>query len=285
MRASGHVAGDDGLSIGQLAEATGVAVGTLRMWESRHGFPVPARGAGRHRRYGSDDVARIRLVLGDRERGLSLAAAIERAVAWSPAARGSIFAIVREHEPRLSPLRMPFWAMLALSRAIEDECLARAGRPVVAGSFQTERAYRTAEHRWREIARTAALTFVLAEFGRARSPRGGPLEIPVATDQPVRREWSLVCLDRHYTVCLAAWELPQDSAARTFEAIWTTSPEVVGVAMRAAIDLAGPRFARRAADAVVEIAGAAPPAAEAASALANRMIGYLVDGRHASGRD
>ena len=202
------------------------AVSRSASWPKRPAWPsarsacgvaprVPGAGprSGSAPPLGTDDVARIRLVLADRERGLSLAAAIERAVAWSPAARGSIFSIVREYEPRLPPLRLPFWAMLALSRAIEDECLARAGRPVVAGSFQTERAYRIAEHRWREIARTAALSFVLAEFGRARAPRGGPLEIPVAADRPVRREWSLVCLDRHYTVCLVAWELPQDSAA------------------------------------------------------------------------
>ena len=275
-----------GLSIKEVAERTGVAAGTLRMWEQRYGFPLPDRTPSGYRRYRDEVVEAVRRVVQLREGGLSMAAAIERARERRelPTDRPSIYAAVGgvAGMPR-QRLRKP--TLVALSRAIEDECLARAGRPVVAGSFQTERAYRIAEHRWREIARTAALTFVLAEFGRARSPRGGPLEIPVATDQPVRREWSLVCLDRHYTVCLAAWELPQDSAARTFEAIWTTSPEVVGVAMRAAIDLAGPRFAQRGANGVAEIAGAAPPAADAASALANRMIGYLVDGRDASGRD
>jgi len=264
----------DGLSIGQLADATGVAVGTLRMWESRHGFPAPTRGAGRHRRYSPDDVERIGLVLAERDRGLSLAAAVERARAWSPAAPGSIFAAVREFQPNPQPLRLPLWAMLAVTRAIEDECLARAGRPVLAGSFQTERAYRTAEHRWRELSRSAVLSFVLADFGSPRAPRGGPLEVRTGVDMPVRREWAVIALDPHYTACLAAWELPRQPGERWFEAIWTTVPGVVTDAMRTAIGVAGPRVAQRGADA---LSGSAPPAADATPALANRMIGYLVE--------
>ena len=45
MQHAGMPAGD-GLSIGQLADATGVAAGTLRMWESRHGFPAAETEAG-----------------------------------------------------------------------------------------------------------------------------------------------------------------------------------------------------------------------------------------------
>jgi MerR family transcriptional regulator, light-induced transcriptional regulator len=269
---------DSGLSIGRLAEATGVAAGTLRMWEARHGFPAPARGEGRQRRYGPDDVARIRLVLSDRGRGLSLAAAIARAREWAPAAPASIFAVLRGQQPTVQPMRMPLWAMLALSRAVEDECLARAGRPVIAGSFQTEQAYRVAEPRWRELNRTAALAFVLAAFRRSRSPRGGPLEIRMAADEPMRREWSVVCVDRHYSACLAAWELPQQAEGRSFEMLWSTVPEVVTAAMRSAIALAGPRLAERAAGALAQTA-AAPPPAEAASALVHRMIGYVAAGR------
>ena len=39
------------LTIGDLAERTGVSTGTLRMWETRYGFPVPQRRASGHRRY------------------------------------------------------------------------------------------------------------------------------------------------------------------------------------------------------------------------------------------
>lgn len=261
------------LSIGQLADATGVAAGTLRMWESRHGFPKPTRGDGRHRRYEAHAVPRVRRVLSERDRGLSLAAAIARAREWSPAAPASIFAALREERPDLQPVRTPMWAMLALSRAIEDECLARAGRPVVAASFQTEQAYRIAEPRWRELNRTAALAFVLADFERSRSPRGGPLEIRIGADEPVRRQWALICLDRHYLACLAAWELPHQPEGRSFEMIWSTQPDAVAVALRAAVALAGSRLARRGAGV---LADGTPQGPDTGSALASRMIGYLV---------
>jgi len=39
------------LSIGQLAERTGVSVETLRAWERRYGVLRPVRSRGGHRRY------------------------------------------------------------------------------------------------------------------------------------------------------------------------------------------------------------------------------------------
>ncbi len=41
--------------------------------------------------------------------------------------------------------------LIALSHAIEDECAARAERPLLFGSFQRERFYRDSEPRWREL--------------------------------------------------------------------------------------------------------------------------------------
>jgi len=35
--------GDDGLSIREISAASGVNEATLRMWETRHGFPAPTR--------------------------------------------------------------------------------------------------------------------------------------------------------------------------------------------------------------------------------------------------
>ena len=32
-----------GLAIKEVAERTGIAAGTIRMWEQRYGFPEPAR--------------------------------------------------------------------------------------------------------------------------------------------------------------------------------------------------------------------------------------------------
>ena len=40
-----------GLTIREMAARTGVPQGTLRMWETRYGFPVPERLPSGHRRY------------------------------------------------------------------------------------------------------------------------------------------------------------------------------------------------------------------------------------------
>jgi DNA-binding transcriptional MerR regulator len=265
----------DGLSIGDLAAATGVAPGTLRMWEARHGFPVAGRGAGGHRRYERDDVARVARMLEARAEGLSLAAAIERVRAWAPGAPASLFAALRARQPELPGHRIPVRAMRALSHAIEDECLARARRPIVVGSFQDERAYRRAEARWRELARTASLAFVLAGFPERRTPRNGPVEVPLEATSVLRREWAVVCVDANYTACLAGWELPDAGDTRRFEAIWSTDSEAVRATLEVALAAAGPPLAERGETLLRDLA---PPAGGASPtlALANRMVGYLV---------
>jgi len=50
------------LSIGALSRATGIAVETLRTWESRYGFPVPERKASGHRVYPVAAVGRLRRI-------------------------------------------------------------------------------------------------------------------------------------------------------------------------------------------------------------------------------
>jgi MerR family transcriptional regulator, light-induced transcriptional regulator len=264
-----------GISIGELAARTGVAPGTLRMWEARHGFPVARRGAGGHRRYDADDVARIARVLDERGRGLSLPAAIERVRAWAPSGPPSLFAALRERAPELPAHRLPVWAMRALSEAIEDECLARARRPLLAASFQTERAYRRAEPRWRELARTADLAVVLAAFTRRRGSRSAPAEIPLADGSALHREWAVVCVDGAYTACLAGWERPRTDGARRFEAIWSTDPEAVRGTFAVALDFVGGAVAERGRELLAGLEPA-PGAGEAATvALANRIVGYM----------
>jgi DNA-binding transcriptional MerR regulator len=264
-----------GLSIGDLAAATGVAAGTLRMWESRHGFPVARRGAGGHRRYDVDDVARVQRVLDERRNGLSLAAAIERVREWAPSAPPSLFAVLRQHAPQLAAQRLPVRAMRAVSHAIEEECVARAARPLLAATFQRETAYRRAEHRWRELARTAGLAFVLADFAQSRK-RAAPAEIPLGPQSPVRREWSVVCVDPGYSACIAGWERPSDDGARSFEAIWTTDPGAAVAAARVALAIAGGAVARQGTELLDAMSPR--PAGDAATtvAVANRAIGYLV---------
>ena len=50
------------LSIGALARATGIAVETLRTWESRYGFPTPQRKPSGHRVYPVSAVPRLRRI-------------------------------------------------------------------------------------------------------------------------------------------------------------------------------------------------------------------------------
>jgi methanogenic corrinoid protein MtbC1/DNA-binding transcriptional MerR regulator len=50
------------LSIGALSRATGIAVETLRTWESRYGFPLPERKPSGHRVYPVSAVPRLRRI-------------------------------------------------------------------------------------------------------------------------------------------------------------------------------------------------------------------------------
>ncbi len=66
------------LAIRQVAERTGIAAGTIRMWEQRYGFPEPGRTPSGYRRYSDDDVEALRRVASYRRLGLSIPAAIDR---------------------------------------------------------------------------------------------------------------------------------------------------------------------------------------------------------------
>ena len=59
-----HRERDDGawLSIGALSRATGIAVETLRTWESRYGFPAPERKPSGHRVYPVSAAPRLRRI-------------------------------------------------------------------------------------------------------------------------------------------------------------------------------------------------------------------------------
>jgi DICT domain-containing protein/predicted DNA-binding transcriptional regulator AlpA len=271
-----------GLTIREMAARTGVAQPTLRMWESRYGFPVPERLPSGHRRYPEAQVALVQQVARDRDSGLSMRAAIDRARRASAAPEESIFAGLRRRRPDLVPYTLPKRTLIALSHAIEDECAARAERPVLFGSFQRERFYRHAEPRWRELARTAEIAIVFADFPERREPGDAPVELPIDRSDPLGREWSLVCDAPEYAACLSAWEPPGQDAAhdldRVLETIWSVEPAVVrdaariskGIAARTAPDLVKP----------VEdlLEGSPAPAGEEfrlVSALTSRMVAYV----------
>ena len=61
-----------GLSIGDLAERTGLAVSAIRFYET-HGIVHPLRNGGGHRRYGAHDLRRLSFAMIAQQLGFSLA--------------------------------------------------------------------------------------------------------------------------------------------------------------------------------------------------------------------
>ena len=287
--ADGRNAGDDPavLSIGEVSRRTGIPVAGLRNWEQRYGLPRPERLPNGRRRYRESDCLLLDEVLRGRAQGLSLAAAVTHALSGAgPFRDASIFAGLRRRHPSLQAHVMTKTMLLALTHAIEDECCARAQRPVLVGAFQRQRFYRQARPRWTDLARTAAQTLVFADFGqrgRQSGPQAGPVaEIPIAEGSPLHREWALVCDAPDHPACLAGWERPgQETWAdpdRTFEMVWSVDPQVVrsaarigaGLAAAAAFEIPASLRARLDADAEASSADL-----RRASGLMERTFDYL----------
>ena len=266
------------LTIGQLAERTGVQAGTLRMWEQRHGFPRADRLPSGHRRYAEGEVERVLDVVSARDGGLSLAAAIERLdSAPAPAPETSIYAGLRRRRPDLHPYPIPKRLLVAVSHAIEDECSAHGSRAVLVGSFQRESFYRDAEKRWREFARSAELAVALADFDEPAAPDGAPFEVPIARDHPLANEWAIVCDAPGYSACLAGRER-QVTGERVFEVLWSVEPEVVREAVRIGLELATasfPGIAERVPERLSRPPDSDRDAVARATSVTNRILAYV----------
>lgn len=232
---------DAALSIGDVVAATGVGEATLRAWERRFGFPAPRREPSGHRRYTRADIERIRSVVRERDRGLSLAVAIDRVTAEA-SGPPSLFAPLRERRPDLLPVQIRKPQMLRLSRAVEEESAARAERALMIGAFQRPEFYRASEERWRRLSRGAGLTFVLASFEEARTPADGPAEVPIAGSEPIADEWAVICLAPGYSACLIGWETVGTAGLaddrRTFDALLSVEPAVVREVAGTAVGIA-----------------------------------------------
>ena len=283
----------DGLSIGELARRTAVPAATLRSWEDRYGFPRPRRLAGGHRRYDHGDIRLIEAVMRLRVSGMSLHAAIAQATSAAAQPEQSVFAGLRRRHIGLVPQVLRKATLLALTRAIEDECCARAERPVLFAAFQRQRFFLQSQPRWDELARTARSVIVFADFGKPAgaggSPPGStaPLRVPLAADAPARREWTLVCDARDYPACVAGWEFPGQpraaDASRRFEVVWSVDPQVVRDAAFICIQLA--RSARPRLGPLLDALPSEPPAPASAdlrraTGLLTRMTGYLEEAAH-----
>lgn len=280
------------LTIGDLAERTGVTTAVLRMWESRHGFPEASRLPSGHRRYREEDVDLVQQVVRRRDSGIRLETAIAEAAATRAPDAPSIYADLRRRHPGLASHRLRKSTLIALSWAIEDECCAVAERPILFGAFQKSAFYAPSEPRWRELARVAQSTIVFADdWPRTEEPGAvpanassaiGPIRARLAPDAPMGREWAVICDALDSTACLTAWELPGQSAVpdrdRIFEALWTVDPIAVRDAARVAAGVASRAGVAAAAPLLYDLASAPTPRTTTASgvtALFNRVVAYV----------
>jgi DICT domain-containing protein len=274
------------LGIGEVAELTGIAVGTLRMWEQRYGFPVPQRTESGYRKYSSDDVEVLRRTLALREQGMSVTAALERALEVSkPTATPSLYgAVVAGNGLPLRPRKLRKDTLVEISRAMEDEALASGGSAVCFGAFQRERFFRQVEARWQRLAQVSDAAVVFADFPEARCADHRVCELPITVNSPLGHEWSVVIDGPGYAALLVAWEQPEERDAsipdgdRRFECFWTLDPVHVRTAARVGAALAAQRDAalgeeleRMLADRPLALER--PPSA--LTALTNRMVEYL----------
>ena len=275
-----------GLAIKEVAERTGIAAATIRMWEQRYGFPEPERTPSGYRMYSEQDVDALRRVSTLRDTGLSVPAALERAKAASGSTdRPSIYGAIAGGDEPVPARRLRKRTLLEISRAIEDETLARAAGPVVIGAFQSVRNFHGVQHRYDRLARTADACIVFADFDAVRERAGHPTEVPIRPEDVLGNEWAVVIDAPGYAACLLAWETPESQRddhlpdiERRFEALWTLDPRVV---RRAA--LVGAALAARAGAHVGErleevlrdrpLAFEAP--ASALTALTNRIVANL----------
>jgi MerR family transcriptional regulator, light-induced transcriptional regulator len=282
--AADHVLGPAVLSIGDVSARTGIPVTLLRTWEGRYGLPRPERAPNGRRRYRASDCDLLDEVQRWRATGLSVPAAMAQARRSATPTDGSIFATCRRRHPGLAVHRVRKPAMVALSRAVEDETLAGALRPLLIGAFQRPRFYQASRSRWSELARTASLAVVLADFPTSRAARPAEPElVKLPADGAMLREWAVVSYARDYGVVVSGWELPgQDGtldAERCFEALWSVDPQVVRDAALAAAELlerSDPELAQRITAHLGDGAPAASDDLRRAASLFDRALDYLI---------
>jgi DICT domain-containing protein len=278
-----------GLPIKEVAARTGLAAGTIRMWEQRHGFPTPARTASGYRSYSDADVELLRRVAANRAEGLSVPAALERARETVGAGdRPSLYGALLAADAPVRPQSLRKATLLAISRAIEDETIARGAGPVVIGAFQRERHYRAVEHRYRRLAGVADACVAFADFAAPGGSDGEPLRVPIRREDALGSEWAVIVDAPAYATCLLAWETPEsqrdgggaggNDLMRRFEAVWTLDPATVRRAALAGAAIAhdiapavGGRLDALLRDRPLALESPAP----GLTALTNRIVGYM----------
>jgi len=265
------------LPIAEVARRTGVSVEALRIWERRYGFPSPERRPSGHRRYTDDDCRRVDELSSLRREGMSLPDAIEAVRARAEAPK-SVLALLCDRIPHLNPLFISRRAMLAISRAIEQEAASEATRGLVIGMFQRQRAWMVAAPRWQVVAQRIQPVVALADFNRVEQ-RNRVWQVPLANEAVRRDEWIVVCDSARWSACLLAAEQRIGARGqRAFHALWSVEPEVVREAARLSLatveGLPGPVMDEASAW-VRRVPVARPSALGQATRLTNRIVASL----------
>lgn len=141
------------LSIGALSRATGIAVETLRTWESRYGFPVPERKPSGHRVYPVSAVPRLRRIA----QALSLGHRAGQVVGVSEEALGRLL-----ETSAAAPLAPPAAAATAFA-PVED----LAGQLRLVKAFDGDRLTRSFLADWARMGPVEFLESGIAPLARA----------------------------------------------------------------------------------------------------------------------
>jgi len=115
-------------TIGQLAAAVGVNVETIRYYQRRKLLPEPRRTHGRVRRYGNDEIARLRFIRSAQGLGFTLSEIDEllellepRSCSKTRRIAAAKLAVIDERIGELQKLRTEFAALLEECAANSDE--------------------------------------------------------------------------------------------------------------------------------------------------------------------
>jgi DNA-binding transcriptional MerR regulator len=110
------------LSIGQLAEAAGVHVETIRYYERRGLLPEPPRSAGGYRQYGPDDLWRLEFVGRAKTLGFTLTEVGELLQEDTRRDVGSVRAIVLRKLEAVEARQRELAAVRARLERLADTC-------------------------------------------------------------------------------------------------------------------------------------------------------------------
>lgn len=189
------------LSIGALSRATGIAIETLRTWESRYGFPIPERKPSGHRVYPVAAVPRLRRVA----QALALGHRAGQVVAASDGALGQLLATA----PAMPAMALPTaGAKSGAAASIQDLLQFMA-------HFETERLRRTLLADWARLGPVEFLETRIAPLVRATGEAWSSGELEIRHEH---------FLSQHLGDLLGSLRVPFEEQARGPLVVYATLP-------------------------------------------------------------